>query len=242
MPRRRSGGRCSTGGTVMGIVAFCPRGHRVKVKDELGGRKGICPECQVRFRIPPAGTELPVARVVSLDPVMAERLPRAEVLGSDDLLQAAGGSVQRDDGREAPESDGVGVDALPPDAFEPLAFETVDRDPAAGAAAARSAALHPAIAERPELAWCVAVPGGRAVAAVRRAGAAALARRGLGDGGGSGVAGRLAAVGADPHGVSAIRARRVSPRRRRRTGPRRGARPCARFRVFSPSIPEVIPP
>jgi hypothetical protein len=144
----------------MGIVAFCPRGHRVKVKDELGGRKGICPECQVRFRIPPAGTELPVARVVSLDPVMAERLPRAEVLGSDDLLQAAGGSVQRDDGREAPESDGVGVDALPPDAFEPLAFETVDRDPAAGAAAARSAALHPAIAERPELAWCVAVPGG----------------------------------------------------------------------------------
>jgi hypothetical protein len=144
----------------MGIVAFCPRGHRVKVKDELGGRKGICPECQVRFRIPPAGTELPVARVVSLDPVMAERLPRAEVLGSDDLLQAAGGSVQRDDGREAPESDGVGVDALPPDAFEPLAFETVDRDPAAGGAAARSAALHPAIAERPELAWCVAVPGG----------------------------------------------------------------------------------
>jgi hypothetical protein len=144
----------------MGIVAFCPRGHRVKVKDELGGRKGICPECQVRFRIPPAGTELPVARVVSLDPVMAERLPRAEVLGSDDLLQAAGGSVQRDDGREAPESDGVGVDALPPDAFEPLAFETVDRDPAAGGASARSAALHPAIAERPELAWCVAVPGG----------------------------------------------------------------------------------
>jgi hypothetical protein len=97
---------------------------------------------------------------VSLDPVMAERLPRAEVLGSDDLLQAAGGSVQRDDGREAPESDGVGVDALPPDAFEPLAFETVDRDPAAGGASARSAALHPAIAERPELAWCVAVPGG----------------------------------------------------------------------------------
>jgi hypothetical protein len=144
----------------MGIVAFCPRGHRVKVKDELGGRKGICPKCQVRFRIPPAGTELPVARVVSLDPVMAERLPRAEVLGSDDLLQAAGGSVQRDDGREAPESDGVGVDALPPDAFEPLDFEPLDRDPAEGGASDRPAALHPAIAERPELAWCVAVPGG----------------------------------------------------------------------------------
>ena len=36
----------------MGIVAFCPQGHRVKVKDELAGRKGICPECGTRFRIP----------------------------------------------------------------------------------------------------------------------------------------------------------------------------------------------
>jgi len=36
----------------MGIVAFCPQGHRVKVKDHLAGRKGICPECGARFRIP----------------------------------------------------------------------------------------------------------------------------------------------------------------------------------------------
>jgi hypothetical protein len=36
----------------MGIVAFCPQGHRVKVKDHLAGRKGICPECGTRFRIP----------------------------------------------------------------------------------------------------------------------------------------------------------------------------------------------
>lgn len=136
----------------MGIIAFCPRGHRVKVKDELGGRKGICPECQVRFRIPPAGIELRVARVVSLDPTLAARLPRAEVLGSDDLLRAAGvAATASADGDEA-ESDGVVGDALRPDAFEPL-----DREPAAGD---RPPALHPAIAERPELAWCVAVPGG----------------------------------------------------------------------------------
>ena len=36
----------------MGIVAFCPQGHRVKVKDHLAGRKGICLECGTRFRIP----------------------------------------------------------------------------------------------------------------------------------------------------------------------------------------------
>jgi hypothetical protein len=83
----------------MGIVAFCPRGHRVKVKDYLAGRKGICPECGVSFRIPresqpepvdapvptlaapaPAmtsATGLPVAKVVSLDPNLAASLPRA---------------------------------------------------------------------------------------------------------------------------------------------------------------------
>ena len=92
----------------MGIVAFCPQGHRVKVKDHLAGRKGICPECGTRFRIPlesspdlaasplaavagpavattaaqagtsPTGT--PVARVVSLDAALAATLPRASPL------------------------------------------------------------------------------------------------------------------------------------------------------------------
>jgi len=37
----------------MGIVSHCPNGHRVKVKDHLAGRKGICPSCGARFRIVP---------------------------------------------------------------------------------------------------------------------------------------------------------------------------------------------
>jgi hypothetical protein len=90
----------------MGIVAFCPQGHRVKVKDHLAGRKGICPECGTSFRIPvesspgladpplatlgePAAapavatapgtspTGTPVAKVVSLDAALAATLPRA---------------------------------------------------------------------------------------------------------------------------------------------------------------------
>lgn len=85
----------------MGIVAHCPQGHRVKVKDHLAGRKGICPECGTRFRIPlesradaagpgaavaldaavapPAMSQaaIPVARVVSLDADLAATLPRA---------------------------------------------------------------------------------------------------------------------------------------------------------------------
>lgn len=91
----------------MGIVAFCPQGHRVKVKDDLAGRKGICPQCGARFRIPdiappprPAVTPtaasrpaepdgetvsasgLPVARFVSLDAELAATLPRVLPLAS----------------------------------------------------------------------------------------------------------------------------------------------------------------
>jgi hypothetical protein len=85
----------------MGIVAYCPNQHRVKVKDDLAGRKGICPTCGVRFRIPlesqpepappatavsgadlaaPAATSptgLPVAEIVSFDAELAATLPRA---------------------------------------------------------------------------------------------------------------------------------------------------------------------
>lgn len=119
----------------MGIVAYCPHGHRVKVKDELAGRKGICPECQTRFRIPRADGTLPVragrhagackvARVVSLDPAVAAALPRAVAI--------------------TPEATAAAVAAAEPAAAPPP--------------------LHPALAERPELNWSMAVPGGEASA------------------------------------------------------------------------------
>ena len=92
----------------MGIVAYCPNRHRIKVKDELAGRKGICPECGIRFRIPhesqseppvataasPASTSpparepgrgLPLAEIVSFDAVLAATLPRALPLAEPDV-------------------------------------------------------------------------------------------------------------------------------------------------------------
>lgn len=92
----------------MGIVAYCPNRHRIKVKDELAGRKGICPECGIRFRIPqesqselpvaaaasPASTSpparepgvgLPIAEIVSFDAVLAATLPRALPLAEPDV-------------------------------------------------------------------------------------------------------------------------------------------------------------
>ena len=92
----------------MGIVAYCPHGHRLKVKDDLAGRKGICPECGTRFRIPlesqpeptvsaagpeaaaavsppaPSRTGRPVATVVSFDAELAATLPRALPLAPPD--------------------------------------------------------------------------------------------------------------------------------------------------------------
>lgn len=74
----------------MGIVSHCPNGHRLKVKDHLAGKKGICPSCGARFRIPlaaapapaPAASPasgLPEAGVVSLDAARAATLPPALV-------------------------------------------------------------------------------------------------------------------------------------------------------------------
>jgi hypothetical protein len=36
----------------MGIKFYCPNGHKLNVKSFLAGRRGICPECDARFRIP----------------------------------------------------------------------------------------------------------------------------------------------------------------------------------------------
>jgi hypothetical protein len=132
----------------MGIVAYCPGGHRVKVKDHLAGRKGICPTCGARFRIPlasasapGAGSGLPVAAVVSFDAGLAATLPPALELATPQRPaareQAAVGHVpNRDDDEIEIES---AVDDEPPTTAWPAAIVE-----AAGAS------------------WCVAVPGGEA--------------------------------------------------------------------------------
>ena len=76
----------------MGIEAFCPNGHRMKVKDHLAGRLGVCPTCGSRFRLPevsdeqpprpdgpavPATPPLPLAEMLALDPAVISTLPTA---------------------------------------------------------------------------------------------------------------------------------------------------------------------
>src|SRR5262245_57788808 len=36
----------------MGIKFHCPKGHKLNVKAFLAGKKGVCPKCGAKFRIP----------------------------------------------------------------------------------------------------------------------------------------------------------------------------------------------
>ena len=79
----------------MGIVSHCPNGHRIKVKDYLAGKIGICPSCSARFRIPLANAsparvpDRPAASTPSVAAVVpyGSALPAASPVDSgDDLL------------------------------------------------------------------------------------------------------------------------------------------------------------
>lgn len=121
----------------MGIVAFCPTGHRVKVKDHLAGKKGICPQCGATFRIPsttPAAADraagasgLPQATVVSLDPAVAASLPPVIALAESPPAMAASASEH---------GFPLGADVAPAPPPRP-------------------------ITEAPGASWCWAVPGGQ---------------------------------------------------------------------------------
>lgn len=148
----------------MGIVAFCPNGHRIKVKDDLAGKKGICPTCEAKFRIPrksaspsPAGGGLATARVVSLDPHYAATLAAARRIDEDDTSGPGEQGMEQADA--APD---FVLLADEPERGEPPVEPVAPVAPPATAPAADAAAPRPhaALEERPELTWSVAVRGG----------------------------------------------------------------------------------
>ena len=139
----------------MGIVCHCPNGHRVKVKDTLAGKRGLCPQCGATFSIPAVGTELaaadqpsaepplPMARFVPLEPSMVATLPRAMPFGTAAATAAAAAAM------------GPEISAAAPEPFEADAFVPSPVD-------AAPPPFHPAIADRPDLTWRIAYPGGEA--------------------------------------------------------------------------------
>ena len=137
----------------MGIVAHCPKGHRVKVKDEFAGRKVLCPTCQVKFRIPAPAvvggmpTALPAlqtARLLQLAAEVVATLPRAYAFGQTPAAQPS-----------LPEPF-----APEPFAPEPIYQEPGVQEPVFEQEPASQPFLHPALTDRPDLLWCIAFPGG----------------------------------------------------------------------------------
>lgn len=159
----------------MGIVAHCPNGHRIKVKDELAGRKGVCPQCQATFRIPgkgmlasaptghgaaAEGSGPPAARPLSLDPEVVAVLPRAERVPAAVIHKP----------RPKPDHEHRHKKSHHPKSHSKSERGAAHREeagsrPAAAVAepaAVKAPGLHPAITERPDLTWSVALPGGEA--------------------------------------------------------------------------------
>ena len=143
----------------MGIVCQCPNGHRVKVKDHQAGKRGLCPTCGATFSIPavagveadgshrpegvPGLSQLPLARFVPLEPAVVATLPRAMPFGAARAAAAAAAAAAHESLEPYAETMPLGADPL-----------------AAGPADAAPSPFHPAIADRPDLSWRIAYPGG----------------------------------------------------------------------------------
>ncbi len=151
----------------MGIVCHCPNGHRVKVKDQQAGKRGLCPTCGAAFRIPqlsrPADAiqpELPLAQLLLLDPAVVATLPRAVPVGT---ARAAETRVAPQP-HGAPQHDGAPQPHVEPQQHEPTEQPVepipVEVEPVGEPAAVLE--LHAAIASRPDLSWRIAYPGGAA--------------------------------------------------------------------------------
>jgi len=151
----------------MAIVAQCPNGHRVKVKGDRVGKKAVCPTCGAAFRIaiapsadaapaPPDG--LPLAREVPLDPAVIATLPRALPFGSvSAAAQAAEAAAARAAARaEPPPASPASLPGASPWDDEAQVVDVED-SPAPLRPRRRYIA---AIADRPDLTWCIAYPGG----------------------------------------------------------------------------------
>jgi hypothetical protein len=110
------------------------------VNTAQAGLKGVCPQCQARFRIPLESCGIPLARLLSLDASWAASLPRAVILPTDHAFLKQ--EEARTERRRAP---------LP--ARSPAPTPSLLPAPTPG--------LHPLLAAQPDASWCIAMPGGQ---------------------------------------------------------------------------------
>jgi hypothetical protein len=61
----------------MGIKFLCPNGHSLNVKTFLAGKRGVCPDCGVTFRIPSESMPTARAEAIGASADIAPETPRA---------------------------------------------------------------------------------------------------------------------------------------------------------------------
>jgi hypothetical protein len=126
----------------MGIKFHCPQGHKLNVKAFLAGKRGVCPKCGAKLRIPTASE------------------PGLDGDGADDAEEsdAAHSAAARDNGSGVlAEASAAKQVAAPAVATSPAAHAI---DAAAEGGAASSQAVGDPIAERPSAFWYVRPPTG----------------------------------------------------------------------------------
>ena len=72
----------------MGVCFFCPNGHPLNVKNEFAGKKGYCPICRVRMRIPMQSMREKDDKIYRGQPT-AEALPEKRSNSRDDHTPSA---------------------------------------------------------------------------------------------------------------------------------------------------------
>jgi hypothetical protein len=116
----------------MGIRFYCPNGHRLNVKTFLAGKRGICPHCEARFRIPHE-SQVPKG-APKIHPADDEALPRVAALPAPQSATAVA----------LPDAD-ADADAIDPGAEATIPISSTSGDP---------------IAEAPDAVWYVRPPSG----------------------------------------------------------------------------------
>jgi len=122
----------------MGIKFHCPKGHKLNVKAFLAGKKGVCPKCGAKFRIP-----------VESEPALRDS--EVEEIESEHVEEAKGGNG-------APVAAGVVSPAGA--SVPPAAGSSAAAAPALAPPASAGAAASDPISEAPAAIWYVRPPSG----------------------------------------------------------------------------------
>ena len=118
----------------MGIVSYCPNGHRTKLKDHYAGQRVRCPQCGTKFRVDTAGNNLSATAAVDVMPQFESPFAATAALATTASAETPNGHPTM---RPAASSDPTAVAKRPTEASPPAA-----------------------ITEATDERWCIAIPGG----------------------------------------------------------------------------------